>query len=134
MGVTGCLGGSKEPFAQDALEPRLELEVGLAAVHGDDELGQLEAPLAREQLQDEVGPRLEAQPDELGLVRVRPAEEVDGAVRVRGAARRVVRRAPHLAGLAHRVHTMRFMVRPVLAARAPRHVLRTGHVTHAIAL
>ena len=99
-------GCPEQAFAQDSFESRLEFEVRFPAVDADDEFRQLEAPLSRQQLKDEVGPRFEAQTDELRLVRMRSAQEVDGAVRVRRAARRVMGRAPFPGQLADTVHTV----------------------------
>ena len=59
------LGGLEQALAQALLEPWLELEVGLAAVDGDEELGLLEAPLAEQEGEDELGPGVVGQADVL---------------------------------------------------------------------
>ena len=59
------LGGLEQALAQALLEARLELEVGLAAVDGDEELGLLEAPLAEQEGEDELWPGVVGQADVL---------------------------------------------------------------------
>jgi len=50
----GCFGRLEESLAQHFLQLGLQLEVGLAALDGEQQLGQLQAPLPGEELQNEV--------------------------------------------------------------------------------
>ncbi len=52
------LGGLEQPLPEDALQLGLQLEVGDAAVHRDEQLGQLEPPLLLQQLQDQFRLRI----------------------------------------------------------------------------
>jgi len=69
--LTCSFSGVEETLADEALQPRVQLEIGLASVHWDDQLGHFDAPLTRQQLQDQIRTTVEAQPDELSFVRVR---------------------------------------------------------------
>ena len=58
-----CLSSTFAPFRP--FEAWLQLEVGLAAVDGDEQLGPLQPPLAQEQRQHQLGLRVVRQPDVL---------------------------------------------------------------------
>ena len=59
------LGGLQQALAEAALESRLQLEVGLAAVDGDEQLGLLQAPLAQKQGRHQLGTGVVGQTDVL---------------------------------------------------------------------
>ncbi len=61
----GGLGGLEQALAQVALQPGLQLEVGLAPVDRDEQLGLLQAPLAQQQGQHQVRPGVVRQTDVL---------------------------------------------------------------------
>ena len=50
------LGSLQKALSKAPLQPRLQLKVGLAAAHSDQELRLLQGPFPEEQGQDEVGP------------------------------------------------------------------------------
>ena len=58
-----CLSSTFASFRP--FEAWLQLEVGLAAVDGDEQLGPLQPPLAQEQRQHQLGLRVVRQPDVL---------------------------------------------------------------------
>ena len=61
----GRLGGLEETLAEAALQPGLQLEVGLAAVDRDEEFGLLQAPLAEEEGRHQLGAGVVRQADVL---------------------------------------------------------------------
>ena len=131
---TSCFRRPEQSFTQNPFKSRLQFEIRFPAVNGDDEFRQFEAPLARQKLQNQIRPRFKAQSNELGLVRMRTAQEVDRPVRVGRTANRVMGRAPDLARLADGIHAVRLVVRPVLSARAPGNVFRACNIADAISL
>lgn len=62
----GRLGGLQQPLAQTPLDPGLQLEVGLAAAHRDQQLRLLQAPLAQQKSQHQFGLRVKRQTNVLG--------------------------------------------------------------------
>ena len=62
---SGGLGRFEETLPEDALEFGLDVEVGDAAMNGDEELGEVEVPVVLQQLQDEFGRRVERQTHKL---------------------------------------------------------------------
>lgn len=59
---SGGFGRLEESLAQHFLQLGLQLEVGLAALDGEQQLGQLQTPLPGEELQDEVWSGVVGQP------------------------------------------------------------------------
>lgn len=76
------LGSPQKSFTEDALQLRLHVEVGDASVDGDDQLGQIQSPLALQQLQQLAWCRVVRHPHVLGLVWMGATLELDGAVGV----------------------------------------------------
>ena len=51
---TGCLGCLEKAFPKAPLQPWLKVEVGLAPVDGDQELGLLQAPFPQKKSEDKL--------------------------------------------------------------------------------
>ena len=71
----GCL---EETFSQTPLDPWLEVEVGLATRHRDEEFGLVEAPSSQQEVEHTVGFGVVRQTQVLSLVGTRPPK-VDAA-------------------------------------------------------
>ena len=113
------LGNLDEAALDGLLELGLQAKVGYAAVHGDDELGQLELPVVLEQLDDVLRLGVEREANVLGASRVDVgALELECAERVGRKRFRVVLNAP-------RTRRRLWLSGRVLIGRTRRHTVET---------